>query len=308
MLRRLLISFLPAVALSVTAARARAVDACGGITLPEGASCEVVQGSRCMPRCGSAGYERACAPLLYEGCAGTGAGGTGGTGGEAACALDIDPACVPPREADCLSACAPETFDCVGYCRVACLAGCAASRCAGDPSAPTCVACEATCRGACEDVCAGAPADCAGQCTAAAQGSCISGGYHDCQAACQQGGFEGCAEALRGSCADACAGAGDSEASGRALFCGGDYVDGRPDVQACIDHLASEGVQITLVTDPALCEGPSCGPQDEASSPSACSAGSAGRRAPAAALLALLPLALWLRRRALALAPRARRR
>jgi MYXO-CTERM domain-containing protein len=214
-----------AVSMSFTApAQARTIDACGNIEFRAEAKCEMVVSGGCTAQCTPVNFQAQCSADLYLGC-------------EGQCTANLSASCSASCQADCSAQCKvdPGSLECSAYCRADCEANCDGA-CSGSADGARCRAsCKATCGGECDAGCTGtAPsATCDAKCKASCKGSCEAEANVDCQVDCQAKGFLECEAQLTGGCQTQC-----TKPEG-ALFCDGQYVDAREQLDQCVNQLKS---------------------------------------------------------------------
>jgi hypothetical protein len=115
-------------------------------------------------------------------------------------------------------------------------------------------ACGVSCRSSCDVELP--DADCSGKCEAGCEGSCKVDTNFDCQASCQAKGYAKCEADFEGECKAKC------KSDEGALFCDGQWVDDRDDLQECIDALkAALNAKVTWAAESegeSSCEGGAC--------------------------------------------------
>jgi hypothetical protein len=241
-----------AAAMAVSApAEARSIDACGNIEFRAEAQCEMVVSGGCTAQCEPVRFQAQCSADLYVGCDGQ-------------CTANASLTCTSSCQGSCEAECNvnPPAFECAASCRADCGASCDA-QCAANPNGGRCKAsCEASCGGECDASCSGTSgsADCKAQCQACCSGSCEAEANFDCQIQCQATGYAKCEADLTGGCQAQC-----TKPEG-ALFCDGQYVDARDQLDECVNQLKSLlniEVQGYAYGD-AECRGGTCTAQGEA--------------------------------------------
>lgn len=241
-----------AVSMGISAtAEAKTIDACGNIEFSAEANCEMVVSGGCTARCEPLNFRAQCSADLYVGC-------------EGQCTANASLTCTASCEADCSAECQvdPGSFECSAGCQADCRASCD-GQCAGSTDGARCKAsCESTCKGTCDARCTGtAPsATCDAKCKASCDGSCDAQANVDCQVNCQAKGFVECETEMTGGCQTQC-----QEPDG-ALFCDGQYVDARDQLDECVNQLKSLlNVEVKgYAYGDAQCEGGSCTAEGEA--------------------------------------------
>ncbi|UQA63619.1 hypothetical protein E8A73_011345 [Polyangium aurulentum] len=203
-------------------AQAAALESCGNIEVRAEAQCEMVVSGGCTAQCTPINFQAQCSADLYLGCEGQCTGSA---------SLQCTGSCQAGCEAECQVD--PGSFECAASCRADCRAGCDAE-CAANPDGGRCKAsCESTCGGSCDANCqvTGPSADCKAQCQACCSGSCEAEANFDCQISCQAKGYVDCEAKLTGGCEAQC------QKPEGALFCDGQYVDARDQLDKCVADL-----------------------------------------------------------------------
>lgn len=227
------------------------IDACNGIEISGEANCEVLVEGGCVAQCEPVKFQASCSAELYAQCDGQ-------------CSLQASAKCEVDCGAECVADCKldPGRFECSAGCEANCSANCDA-HCEASANKSECAAsCRATCSGECDADCTGTPpeASCEAKCEAGCSGSCEAQANFDCQVSCQAEGFAECETDLQGGCEAQC-----TQPSG-ALFCDGQYIDARDQLEQCLDYL--EGVLQIDVTGyargDAECRGNTCTAEGEA--------------------------------------------
>lgn len=243
-----LLSIAPVLASSNAAA---GIDACNNIEISGSAKCELVTSGGCVAKCTPVSVQAACSAELYVKC-----------DGECNASASVD--CSATCEADCSAKCEvdPGSLQCNASCEARCGGRCDAY-CAADANSAECKAkCKATCGGECDAGCTGTPpeASCNAKCEASCSGSCTAEANFSCQVSCQSDGYAECTADVQGGCEAQC------EKPDGALFCDGNYVDARDQLEKCMDYL--EGVlKIDVegyVSAEASCSGNTCEAEAEA--------------------------------------------
>lgn len=200
------------------------IEACGNIDVSANAKCELVVDGGCTARCTPVSVQAACSAELYVQCDGQ-------------CGGSATVECSGTCEADCAAQCTvkPATFECNASCEARCGSRCDAY-CAADANSAECKAkCSATCGGECDASCTGTKpeASCEAKCEASCSGSCTAESNFKCQIDCQSKGFAECTADVQGGCEAQC-----TKPDG-ALFCDGNYVDARDQLEDCMAYLES---------------------------------------------------------------------
>lgn len=246
------ITLVGSVGLSTASAQGQGLSACGDIRLPAQARCEFVPPSlQCDAECVPVTFQAACEAKLSVSCGGQ-------------CSADVQAGCDVACQADCAGDCSvnPGEFSCQGQCELSCEGDCDVS-CAADSNSASCKGkCEAACTAGCEGECNVVPpsASCDVKCEAGCQGSCEARANLDCNIDCQADGFASCEANLKGGCELACQG------DKGALFCEGQYVDPREDIESCVNALRDAlGIEVEgYANADASCSGGSCTAEAEA--------------------------------------------
>lgn len=248
----LLTSSLTAIAVQLISPSASAsIEACGNIDVSAEAECELLVEGGCVAECTPVNFQASCSAELYVGC-------------EGQCSGSASVDCRASCDADCQAQCTvkPGEFDCSAGCEVNCSGRCDAYCGASANKAECRASCESTCSGECGAECSGTPpeASCDAKCEASCSGSCEAQANFDCQVQCQSKGFAECEAELQGGCEAQC-----TQPEG-ALFCNGQYIDARDQLQECLAYL--EGVlQIDVegyANADAECRGNTCRADAEA--------------------------------------------
>jgi hypothetical protein len=221
-----------AIAMSPRPARADdAGDPCGGFDFSQGIDCTIEVRGGCTAD---------CTPLQFEvGCSG-------------GCQDEVPPtaACTTVCDSSCSNTCDPNALDCMAGCHGECDQSMIEICQQQTPQADCVTEARAQCDMHCQSSCSGAPSSCPGQCRACCVGSCTGQVNYQCDYQCFAN--------LQGGCSVQC------QQPAGALFCNGQYVHAS-DVDACIAHLAAQGVNVDVSARGAIaCSGAGCQTTGEA--------------------------------------------
>jgi hypothetical protein len=217
-------------------AEAQSLQDCGNIYVEAEATCKVNPPNiDCEVACEPIHLQAACAGEAYLRC-------------EGGCDAEFEAGCSASCEADCRADCQVDRgeFDCQAYCQADCSADCSAScKNSGDKTR-----CEASCRGSCTGDCDAncrvrpPSVDCQADCRASCTGSCHAKANVMCQVDCQSKFYVECEARLTGGCEAQCT----TEAG--ALFCEGNYVDTKNNLDSCVQALRDKlDVEVEVYAD-----------------------------------------------------------
>ena len=244
------------------AAPARAgIEECGNIDIDANATCTLEVEGGCEAKCKPLAVEAACAGQLELSC-------------RSRCDVEADLSCTAACNlGSCVADCTidPPRFDCTAECNLQADAECA-GQCQANADQSECEAsCKATYSASCDAQCQGTPpsASCEAKCQARCDADCTAKANVDCQVDCQAEGYVDCKARVKGGCDVAC-----SSPEG-ALFCDGQYVDPRGELQQCIDALRAQlDIQVEARgTASSDCAGNTCSGEAEGSASASCDLG-----------------------------------
>jgi len=207
-------------------AEAQSLSDCGNIYVEAEGRCQVnAPEINCDVACQPIKVQAACAGEAYLECDGE-------------CSANFEASCSASCEATCTGKCEvdPGEFDCQAYCQVDCSADCSAS-CASSGDKTRCEAsCRGSCTGDCDANCKVRPptVDCQADCKASCTGSCHAEANAKCQIDCQSDFWVECEARLSGGCK------ADCMTEKGALFCEGNYVETKDNIDMCIAALRSK--------------------------------------------------------------------
>ncbi|MDB4976323.1 MAG: uncharacterized protein JWN48_4664 [Myxococcaceae bacterium] len=207
-------------------AAAQSLEDCGNIYVQAQGTCEYDPPSiDCNVACQPIHLQAACAGEAYVDCRGS-------------CNANIDVGCDVDCQASCTAKCNvdPGSFDCQAYCQADCAGSCDAECSASADKAHCQASCKASCSGDCAANCKIRPpmVDCRADCQASCTGSCHAKANVGCQVMCQSKFNVKCEAELSGGCEAQC------KSEQGALFCEGDYVDSRNNLDQCIEALKND--------------------------------------------------------------------
>lgn len=248
----LLTGALAALSIQLVSSRANAADNPCQIELRADAQCTLEPPSaQCEAKCTPLSVEVACSAQLYVGCDGQ-------------CTASASVMCQADCSASCSAQCMAQgpQFDCAASCNADCSANCDA-QCAASADKGRCgSSCRSTCSGECDAKCSVTPpsADCDAKCKASCDGSCDAQANFDCQIQCQSKGYAQCETDVQGGCVTQC------QTKEGALFCDGNYVDPKDQLDACMNYLEDQ-LKIDIqgyARGDASCSGNQCTAEGEA--------------------------------------------
>lgn len=249
------------------------IDACNNIRFDGLTNCEVKLTAACSVACNNVGaFVMACATNLVPKCKET-------------CTLPANPTCTDSCTVQCKSDCDNGvnvicSHNCFGECTVNRDTECSS---AADPG--QCAATwDANCDFECDQRCVTVDGGCYQHCIECCDGSCTADANMDCQETCQDPQFDQCEQSFLDNC-DA-----DCNADG-ALFCDGKYIISGSQIDACIEALAAEGIEVKAEGEVTI------GPDGVDGSIKGLCSYSPSTQAPVGAPLALMGLVGWLARR-----------
>jgi hypothetical protein len=213
---------------------AGALDACGAVTLPLTAHCQVEPpGISCQTRCTPLNMQLSCARQLFTECS-------------PQCTVQV----VPTEVQVCVDTCAPQctvnpgSFDCSADCGAKCTADCSTTCATASDTAGCTASCQASCTGYCEADCKAVlpTMTCQEKCQQSCHGIHTARVNMDCQLQCHTvERYTNCEVKLTGGCQTQC------QASQGALFCDGQYINVSSNLQQCIQSLKDGSFIVELL-------------------------------------------------------------
>jgi hypothetical protein len=204
------------------------VPECGNIRFDGLANCELRVTGECTASCSELGiYKTACATKLVPVC-------------KTQCTASANATCSD----SCTTQCQTDCDNGINViCSHNCFAECTTGRDAKCMTATDGAQCSATwdanCDAECGAKCVTVDGACYTHCLECCDGSCTADANMDCQTTCQDMQFETCEQEFRANCDAACSGDG-------ALFCGGKFIISGSQLPACLNALASQGINVKV--------------------------------------------------------------